>query len=276
MRLVRFGEAGNEKPGLLDDSGGVRDASGVVADWSGKTLSNLGSLPAPDGLPAVAPGVRLGPCVARPGKIVAIGLNYEDHAKETGAKIPAEPIVFMKASTSYCGPFDNVVIPRGSEKTDWEVELGVVIGKRARYIETSDAISHVAGYCVVNDVSEREHQTERGGQWVKGKSHDSFCPTGPWLVTANEVPDPQNLGLWLELDGKMRQKGSTRTMIFGVAHIVGYLSRFMTLEPGDLITTGTPPGVGMACKPPEYLRAGMRIRLGIDGLGEQAQDVVAA
>ena len=277
MKLVRFGEPGQEKPGILDKEGAVRDASALAPDWNAATLEQaLAAAVDPASLPAAPADARLGSCVARPGKIIAIGLNYEDHAKETGAPIPAEPIVFMKASTSFCGPFDNVIIPRSSTKTDWEVELGVVIGKRARYVEEADALAHVAGYCVVNDVSEREHQTERGGQWVKGKSHDNFCPTGPQLVTCDEIADVQNLAMWLELDGKMRQQGSTKTMIFGVAHIVAYLSRFMTLEPGDLITTGTPPGVGMGCKPPEYLRAGMRIRLGIEGLGEQAQDVVAA
>ena len=277
MRLVRFGEPGAERPGVLDAAGKVRDASQLAPDWNAATLEEALARPLDaESLPPAPEGARLGACVARPGKIIAIGLNYEDHARETGAPIPAEPIVFMKATTSFCGPFDDVVIPRNSSKTDWEVELGVVIGKKARHVAKEEALAHVAGYCVINDVSEREHQVERGGQWVKGKSHDNFCPTGPQLVTPDEIGDVQDLGMWLELDGRMRQQGSTKTMIFGVAHVVAYLSEFMTLEPGDLITTGTPPGVGMGCKPPEYLRPGMRIRLGIDGLGEQAQDVVAA
>ncbi len=276
MRLVRFGAAGSERPGLLDSEGKVRNAAGLAGDWSGSALSpaSLDAVRAADiaSLPLADEGARIGPCVARPGKIICIGLNYADHAAETGASIPAEPIVFMKSATSFSGPFDPVRIPRGSEKTDWEVELGVVIGTQARYIGQDDALACVAGYCVVNDISERADQLERGGQWVKGKSHDTFCPTGPWLVTADEVPDPQDLRLWLELDGKMRQDGSTKTMVFGVAHLVSYLSRFMTLEPGDLISTGTPPGVGMGCRPPEFLRPGMRMRLGIEGLGEQAQE----
>ncbi len=278
MRLVRFGAAGSERPGLLDSEGKVRDAAGLAGDWSGSALSpaSLDAVRAADiaSLPLADEGARIGPCVARPGKIICIGLNYADHAAETGASIPAEPIVFMKSATSFSGPFDPVRIPRGSEKTDWEVELGVVIGTQARYVGQDDALACVAGYCVVNDISERADQLERGGQWVKGKSHDTFCPTGPWMVTADEVPDPQDLRLWLELDGKMRQDGNTKTMVFGVAHLVSYLSRFMTLEPGDLISTGTPPGVGMGCRPPEFLRPGMRMRLGIEGLGEQAEEVV--
>ena len=275
MKLLRFGPPGAEKPGLLDADGTVRDASGAVADWAGASLlpAALAALPAPADLPAAPADARIGPCVARPGKIIAIGLNYSDHAKETGAELPPEPIIFMKATTSFCGPDDAVLLPRGSSKTDWEVELGVVVGTPARYVAEADAAAHIAGYCVVHDVSEREHQIERHGQWVKGKSHDTFCPTGPWLVTPDEVPDPQNLRLWLEIDGKMRQDGSTSTMAFGPAFLISYLSQFMTLESGDLITTGTPPGVGMGCKPPEYLRAGMQVRLGIDGLGEQNQEV---
>lgn len=278
MKLVRFGSAGNERPGILDEQGQVRDASGLVPDWNSETLqpAQLAALPDSTNLPEAPADSRLGACVARPGKIIAIGLNYADHAAETGAAVPKEPIVFMKATTSFCGPNDQVIIPRNSTKSDWEVELGVVIGTKARYIEQADALAHVAGYCVVNDVSEREHQLERGGQWVKGKSHDTFSPTGPWLVTTDEVADPQNLRLWLKIDGQIRQDGNTKTMIFGVAEVVAYLSQFMTLEPGDLITTGTPPGVGMGAKPPTYLTAGMKIKLGIEGLGEQAQDVVAA
>lgn len=278
MKLIRFGEPGAEKPGLLDDAGGPRDASSLVPDWSGEHLQpeRLAALPDPTTLPAAPDGVRLGPCMARPGKIIAIGLNYSDHAKETGAELPKEPIIFMKATTSYSGPYDPVLLPRGSTKTDWEVELGVVVGKTARYVEEKDAAGYIAGYCVVHDVSEREHQIERCGQWVKGKSHDTFSPTGPWLVTADEIADPLKLRLWLEVDGKMRQDGNTSTMAFGPVFLVSYLSQFMTLEPGDLITTGTPPGVGMGCKPPEYLQAGMRVKLGVEGLGEQEQEIRAA
>ena len=278
MKLIRFGEPGAEKPGLLDDAGGARDASSLVPDWSGEHLlpERLAALPDPTTLPAAPAGARLGPCMARPGKIIAIGLNYSDHAKETGAELPKEPIIFMKATTSYSGPYDPVLLPRGSTKTDWEVELGVVVGKTARYVEEKDAAGYIAGYCVVHDVSEREHQIERCGQWVKGKSHDTFSPTGPWLVTADEIADPLKLRLWLEVDGKMRQDGSTSTMAFGPVFLVSYLSQFMTLEPGDLITTGTPPGVGMGCKPPEYLQAGMRVKLGVEGLGEQEQEIRAA
>lgn len=278
MKLIRFGEPGAEKPGLLDDAGGARDASSLVPDWSGEYLlpERLAALPDPTTLPEAPAGVRLGPCMARPGKIIAIGLNYSDHAKETGAELPKEPIIFMKATTSYSGPYDPVLLPRGSTKTDWEVELGVVVGKTARYVEEKDAAGYIAGYCVVHDVSEREHQIERCGQWVKGKSHDTFSPTGPWLVTADEIADPLKLRLWLEVDGKMRQDGNTSTMAFGPVFLVSYLSQFMTLEPGDLITTGTPPGVGMGCKPPEYLQAGMRVKLGVEGLGEQEQEIRAA
>lgn len=278
MKLIRWGEHGAEKPGLLDDAGQPRDASGLVPDWSGEHLlpERLAALPDPTTLPEAPAGARLGPCMARPGKIIAIGLNYSDHAKETGAELPKEPIIFMKATTSYSGPYDPVLLPRGSTKTDWEVELGVVVGKTARYVEEDAAAGHIAGYCVVHDVSEREHQIERCGQWVKGKSHDTFSPTGPWLVTADEVADPLKLRLWLEVDGKMRQDGNTCTMAFGPVFLVSYLSQFMTLEPGDLITTGTPPGVGMGCQPPEYLQAGMRVKLGVEGLGEQEQEIRAA
>lgn len=278
MKLVRFGNAGAEKPGIVDAEGNIRDASGVVSDWDATTLlpAQLATLADPATLPLAPENSRLGACIARPGKIIAIGLNYADHAAETGAEVPSEPIVFMKATSSYCGPFDPVIIPRNSTKTDWEVELGVVIGTPARYVDEANALDHVAGYCVVNDVSEREHQLERKGQWVKGKSHDNFSPTGPWLVTKDEVPDPQNLKLWLEVDGERVQDGNTSTMVYGVAHLVSYLSQFMTLETGDLITTGTPPGVGHGMQPERYLSAGQTIKLGIDGLGEQEQQTIAA
>jgi len=226
-------------------------------------------------MPIVEGKPRIGPCVGSVGKFVCIGLNYSDHAAESGMKVPTEPVVFMKATSAICGAYDKVVIPRGAEKADWEVELGVVIGKEAKYVEEKDALSHVAGYCVVNDLSERAFQLEGTGQWVKGKSADTFGPIGPWLVTRDEVPDPQNLRLWLEVDGKRYQNGTTKTMVFGVAHLVSYLSRFMSLQPGDIISTGTPPGVGLGQKPPVYLRPGNVIRLGIDGLGEQRQEVVA-
>jgi 2-keto-4-pentenoate hydratase/2-oxohepta-3-ene-1,7-dioic acid hydratase in catechol pathway len=278
MKLVRYGSPGAEKPGLLAEDGTLRDLSGVVGDIDGATLSSsalesirqldLESLPQIDGAP------RLGPCVARVGKFICIGLNYSDHAAESGMPVPAEPVVFMKATSAIMGPNDDVVIPRGSEKTDWEVELGVVIGKVAKYVSEEDALGYVAGYCVVNDLSERAFQIEGTGQWTKGKSADTFGPIGPWLVTADEVPDPQNLTLWLEVDGHEYQRGSTKTMVFGVAFLVSYLSRFMSLQPGDVISTGTPPGVGLGQKPPKYLRAGNLIRLGIDGLGIQIQRVV--
>ncbi len=284
MKLLRFGPVGQEKPGLLDADGRVRDLSGVVADVAGAVLlpAELDRLRAiaPASLPLV-PGVpqqdfRLGPCVGQVGKFIGIGLNYADHAAEAGMAVPPEPVVFTKWTSAICGPDDNVQIPRGSVKTDWEVELGVVIGQGGRYIEEAHALAHVAGYCVVNDVSEREYQIERAGTWDKGKGFDSFGPLGPWLVTADEVPNPQALGLWLEVDGVRRQNGSTATMVYGVAHLVSYLSRFTTLQPGDVITTGTPPGVGMGHKPPLYLRAGQTMRLGVDGLGVQTQKVVAA
>ena len=279
MKLVRFGEPGNERPGLLTADGTLRDLSLVVADINGSTLSasvleHIRQLD-PQFLPKVAGTPRFGPCVAGVGKFICIGLNYSDHAAESGMAVPAEPVVFMKATSAIMGPDDDVVIPRGSEKTDWEVELGVVIGKVAKYVEEADALTYVAGYCVVNDLSERAFQIEGTGQWTKGKSADTFGPIGPWLVTADEVPDPQNLTLWLEVDGHEYQRGSTRTMVFGVAHLVSYLSRFMSLQPGDVISTGTPPGVGLGQKPPKYLRAGNSIRLGIDGLGIQTQRVIA-
>ncbi len=279
MKLVRYGNAGAEKPGLLDTAGRIRDLSGDVADIAGDVLSpaslhKLSTLN-PEALPLVQGTPRVGPCVGAVGKFVCIGLNYSDHAAESGMKVPAEPVLFMKATSAICGPYDKVVIPRGAEKSDWEVELGVVIGKEAKYVEEKDALSHVAGYCVVNDLSERAFQLEGTGQWVKGKSADTFGPIGPWLVTREEVPDPQNLHLWLEVDGKRYQDGTTKTMVFGVAHLVSYLSRFMSLQSGDIISTGTPPGVGMGQKPQKYLRPGNVMRLGIDGLGEQRQEVVA-
>lgn len=280
MKLLRHGARGAEKPGLLDGDGRIRDLSGVLADIAGDVLGPAGLARiaglAPAQLPLVAGTPRLGPCIGRVGKLVCIGLNYADHAAETGAKVPSEPVVFMKATTSICGPNDDIEIPRGSEKTDWEVELGVVIGTRAKYVSEADAMKHVAGYCTINDVSERAFQTERQGQWTKGKSHDTFAPMGPWLVTADEVPDPQNVRLWCEVDGRRFQDGSTRTMVYGVRHLVHYLSQFMTLEPGDVISTGTPPGVGLGQKPPVFLKAGQRVRLGVEGLGEQDCRTVAA
>ncbi len=278
MKLVRFGSRGQERPGMLDSKGAVRDLSGVVGDIAGSALLPEGlerlRKIRPEELPLVDGNPRIGPCVGSVGKFICIGLNYSDHAAESGMAVPAEPVVFMKATSSIMGPNDEVMIPRGSEKTDWEVELGVVIGKEARYVEEADALSYVAGYCVVNDLSERAFQLEGTGQWVKGKSADTFGPIGPWLVTADEVPDPQALDLWLEVDGHRYQNGSTGTMVFGVAYLVSYLSRFMSLQPGDVISTGTPPGVGLGQKPPVYLRAGNVIRLGVGGLGEQRQTVV--
>ncbi len=279
MKLLRFGKQGEEKPGLLTPDGQIRDLSGVVDDIQGATLSEstLQRIRAlsPLSLPIVEGQPRLGACVAGVGKFICIGLNYSDHAAETGATVPAEPVVFMKATSAIMGPNDDVVIPRNSEKTDWEVELGVVIGKVAKYVREEDALSHVAGYCVVNDLSERAFQIEGTGQWTKGKSADTFGPIGPYLVTADEVSDPQNLTLWLKVDGHEYQRGSTKTMVFGVAHLVSYLSRFMSLHPGDIISTGTPPGVGLGQKPPKYLRAGNTIELGIDGMGTQTQQVTA-
>lgn len=279
MKLLRYGSIGQEKPGLLDTNGRIRDLSHHVPDLRGEHLSlqSLSAIAAldPSSLPGVDGKPRLGSCVAQPGKFLCIGLNYSDHAAESGMAVPTEPVLFMKASSCICGPNDDVVIPRGSTKTDWEVELGVVIGATAKYVTEEKALSCVAGYCLINDVSERAFQLEGTGQWVKGKSADTFGPTGPWLVTPDEVPDPQNLEMWLEVDGHRYQQGSTRTMVFGVAHLISYLSRFMTLQPGDIISTGTPPGVGLGQKPPVYLRPGNRIRLGIKGLGEQNQTVVA-
>jgi 2-keto-4-pentenoate hydratase/2-oxohepta-3-ene-1,7-dioic acid hydratase in catechol pathway len=278
MKLLRYGLPGEEKPGLLDPGGAIRDLSGVVPDISRSTLlpESLDRLRQidPATLPRVAGTPRLGPCVGQVGKFICVGLNYSDHAAESNMAVPAEPIIFMKATSCIIGPNDDVVIPRGSLKTDWEVELGVVIGKPAKYVTEQDALSHVAGYCVVNDLSERAYQLEGTGQWVKGKSADTFGPIGPWLVTPDEVPEWNNLGMWLDVDGHRYQDGSTRTMVFGVPYLVSYLSRFMSLQSGDVITTGTPPGVGHGKKPPVYLRAGNEMRLGVDGLGEQRQRVV--
>lgn len=278
MKLLRHGNPGAEKPGLMDADGAIRDLSAHIADIDGTMLSadKLAELRAIDAasLPAVASGTRYGPPVANVGKVICIGLNYSDHAKETGMPIPAEPIVFMKGTSAIVGPDDNVVLPRGSEKGDWEVELGVVIGKHAKYVSEADALDYVAGYSVVNDVSERHLQLEGTGQWDKGKTCDTFCPFGPWLVTADEVPDPQALDMWLDLDGHRYQDGNTRTMIFSVAQIVSYLSSFVSLYPGDLIATGTPPGVGAGLKPPVFLKPGNVMRVGIQGLGEQTQNVL--
>ncbi|WP_312836034.1 ureidoglycolate lyase [Comamonas sp.] len=281
MKLLRYGPVGQEKPGLLDSSNTLRDLSGVLSDIEGAQLGDaaLARLRAidPSTLPAVPGQPRIGPCVARVGKFICIGLNYADHAAESGAAIPTEPVIFNKWTSAICGPNDAVEIPRGSTKTDWEVELGVVIGKAAKYITEAQALEHVAGYCVVNDVSEREWQIERGGTWDKGKGFDTFGPIGPWLVTRDEVPDPQNLSMWLEVDGKRFQNGNTKTMIFTVAQIVAYVSQCMSLQPGDIISTGTPPGVGLGIKPhPVYLKAGQTMRLGIEGLGEQQQTTVNA
>ncbi len=284
MKLLRYGPPGQEKPGVLDAQGRVRDLSGVIADVAGAALLpeslarlrslDINSLPLVPGTPQQ--DLRLGACVGQVGKFICIGLNYSDHAAESGMPVPPEPVVFNKWTSAIVGPDDDVEIPRGSVKTDWEVELGVVIGKGGRYIEQADAMSHVAGYCVVNDVSEREYQLDRSGTWDKGKGCDTFGPTGPWLVTADEVPDPQALRMWLEVDGKRYQDGSTATMVYGVAFLISYLSRFMSLQPGDVISTGTPPGVGLGQKPPVYLRAGQTMRLGIDGLGTQTQKTVQA
>jgi 2,4-diketo-3-deoxy-L-fuconate hydrolase len=280
MKLVRYGRPGKEKPGLIDAAGRVRDLGEVVADIDAATLAprvlaRLAKIK-PESLPAVRGAPRIGPCVADVGSFIAIGLNYADHAAESGMAIPKEPVVFTKARSCIVGPYDDVVIPKGSEKTDWEVELGVVIGSRASYVSEKDAMAHVAGYCVINDVSERAYQLERGGgQWTKGKGCPTFGPIGPWLVTADEVPDPQKLAMWLDVNGERMQNGSTATMIFGVRMLVSYLSHFMILEPGDVITTGTPPGVGSGQKPPRYLKAGDTVSLGIERLGQQAQRVVS-
>lgn len=280
MKLLRYGSVGEERPGMLDANGRIRSLEGVVEDIAGDALSSasidrLRRLDAAT-LPLVEGPVRIGPCVGKVGKFMCIGLNYAEHATETGAQVPSEPVLFLKATSAICGPFDDLEIPRASTKTDWEVELGVVIGERAKYVTEADALHHVAGYCVVHDVSEREFQLERGGQWTKGKSCDTFGPIGPWLVTKDEVPNPQNLRLWLEVDGERRQDGTTSTMIFGVSKLVSYLSQFMTLHPGDIISTGTPSGVGLSRKPPVFLRPGQTVRLGVEGLGEQQQRTVAS
>ncbi|MCT4706270.1 fumarylacetoacetate hydrolase family protein [Enterobacteriaceae bacterium H16N7] len=280
MRLLRYGQPGNERPGLLDSTGKIRDLSQHIDDLDAKTLTpelltKLAELPE-DALPVVVGSPRLGPCVGGSRKFICVGLNYSDHAAETNAVVPPEPIIFMKSPHAIVGPGDDVEIPRGSQKTDWEVELGVVIGKTAKYVSEDEALDYVAGYCVVNDLSEREFQIERQGQWVKGKSCDTFGPIGPWLVTRDEVADPQQLTMWLEVDGHRYQSGSTSTMIYSVRYLVSYISQFMSLHPGDIISTGTPPGVGMGQKPPVYLRPGQTMRLGIEGLGIQQQRTYSA
>lgn len=275
MKLLRFGEVGQERPGLVDSDGNIRDLSGHINDVAGDSLSDatIAKVAVIDvnSLPIVDQNVRIGPCVGQVGKFICVGLNYSDHAAEAGMPVPDEPILFMKATSAIIGPNDDVEIPVGSEKTDWEVELGVVIGKEAKNVSEESALDYVAGYCVVNDLSERAFQIEMGGQWVKGKSADTFGPIGPWLVTRDEVADPGNLDMWLSVDKQTFQQGSTQTMIFGVAHLVSYISRFMSLQPGDIISTGTPPGVGMGQTPPVYLRVGQIIELGIEGLGDQRQ-----
>ena len=278
MKLLRYGPAGSEKPGILDDTGVLRDLSAIVGDITGATIltNELERVAAtdPSTLPPVEGNPRIGPCVGNIGKFVCIGLNYTDHAKETGMPIPTEPIVFMKTTSSISGPGDDIELIRGSVKTDWEVELGIVVGSHTKYVSEEDALDHVAGYCVVNDVSERQWQLEQGGQWIKGKSGDTYGPIGPWFVTRDEIPDPQNLDLWLEVNDKRHQDGNTRTMIFPVSKIVSYLSQCMSLQAGDVIATGTPPGVGQGMKPPVYLQAGDKVRLSVEGLGIQQQTVV--
>lgn len=278
MRLVRFGEAGFEQPGILDENDSIRDISSHVRDWDGAALSNVGIETARNldlsRLPQIPCGVRLGAPVAGVGNIICIGLNYSDHAAETGVEVPAEPVVFMKSTAAISGPCDDVVLPRGSRHSDWEVELGVVIGERATYVSESEALGHVAGYLIVNDLSEREFQMKRCGQWVKGKSCETFAPLGPWLVTRDEVPNPQDLAMTLDVNGNRYQDGSTRTMVYSVAFLISYLSGFMPLLPGDIISTGTPPGVGLALDPPVFLKAGDEMVLRIEKLGEQRQSVV--
>ncbi|MBP1806033.1 fumarylacetoacetate hydrolase family protein [Rubellimicrobium aerolatum] len=275
MKLLRHGERGHEKPGLRHDDGTIRDLTGVVPDIAGAVLSDEGlaaiRVVDPDSLPVVDAATRLGACVGRTGKFICIGLNYADHAAESNLPVPPEPVIFMKATSAICGPNDPILIPRGSLKTDWEVELAVVIGRHAKYVSEEDALSYVAGYAVANDVSERHFQAERAGQWTKGKSCDNFGQLGPWLVTRDEVADPQDLRMFCRVNGETKQDGSTNTMVYGVAHLVSYLSQFMSLHPGDVISTGTPPGVGMGQKPPQFLRAGDVVELGIAGLGEQRQ-----
>jgi 2-keto-4-pentenoate hydratase/2-oxohepta-3-ene-1,7-dioic acid hydratase in catechol pathway len=273
MKLVRYGARGAEKPGLIDAEGRLRDLSAHVLDIAGALLADLSDLAAldPAALPLVPGNPRLGACVGQIGKFICIGLNYSDHAAESGMSVPPEPIIFAKYTSAVCGPDDPILIPRGSEKTDWEVELAVVIGKPAKYVTEAQAMDHVAGYCICNDVSERAFQTERSGQWSKGKSSDNFGPLGPWLVTRDEVADPQALQMWLKVNGQTMQDGSTATMVYGVPFLISYLSQFFTLYPGDVISTGTPPGVGMGKKPPRYLKAGDVVELGIEGLGQQRQ-----
>jgi 2-keto-4-pentenoate hydratase/2-oxohepta-3-ene-1,7-dioic acid hydratase in catechol pathway len=279
MKLLRHGDRGSEKPGLMHEDGTIRDLSGVVPDIAGAVLSDEGlrAIRAldPATLPVIDAATRLGTCVGGTGKFICIGLNYADHAAESGMKVPSEPVIFMKATSAICGPNDPIIIPRGAEKVDWEVELAVIIGTKAKYVSEADALAHVAGYAVANDVSERAFQAERQGQWTKGKSCDNFGQLGPWLVTRDEVADPQDLSMYCRVNGQTMQDGSTRTMVYGVAHLVSYLSQFFTLHPGDVISTGTPPGVGLGQKPPRYLRAGEVVELGIQGLGDQRQDVVA-
>ncbi|MFZ1773641.1 MAG: fumarylacetoacetate hydrolase family protein [Rhizobiaceae bacterium] len=279
MKLLRHGPLGSEKPGLVHADGTIRDLTGVVPDISGAVLSDAGiaALARIDAsaLPIVPAGTRLGACVGGTGKFICIGLNYSDHAAETGAAVPPEPIIFMKATSAICGPEDPIIMPRGSQKTDWEVELAVIIGTKAKYVSEDQAMAHVAGYALTNDVSERAFQVERSGQWTKGKSCDTFGPIGPWLVTRDAIADPQNLKMWLTVNGQTMQDGSTRTMVYGVKFLVSYLSQFMTLHPGDVISTGTPPGVGLGLKPPRYLKAGDVVELGIEGLGSARQGVIA-
>ncbi|RID91087.1 FAA hydrolase family protein [Gemmobacter lutimaris] len=273
MKLVRYGARGAEKPGMLDAAGRLRDLSAHVPDIAGQVLTDLGRLAAidPETLPLVEGNPRLGACVGGTGKFICIGLNYSDHAAESGMEVPPEPVIFAKYTSAICGPDDPILIPRGSEKTDWEVELGFVIGKPAKYVTEAEALNHVAGYCVINDVSERAYQTERAGQWSKGKSSDNFGPTGPWLVTPDEVANPNDLHMWLKVNGQTMQDGSTATMVYQVPFLISYLSQFFTLHPGDIISTGTPPGVGLGMKPPRYLKAGDVVELGIEGLGTQRQ-----
>ncbi len=279
MKLVRFGSEGNEKPGLIDKQGNLCDLSSYLDDISGPNLSEDKLLEISkidtSNLPKIDKSTRLGPCVNNVGKFICIGLNYADHAKEAGMEVPPEPVIFMKATSAICGPTDPILLPRGSLKTDWEVELAVVIGKKAKYVNLDEAMSYVAGYAASNDISERTYQLESTGQWTKGKSCDSFGPLGPWLVTKDEIQDPQNLFMWLSVNGKKMQDGSTKTMVYGVAFLVHYISQFMSLMPGDIISTGTPPGVGLGMTPPVYLKAGDVVTLGIEGLGEHRQLVVA-
>lgn len=277
MKLMRVGASGSEKPAILDQDGKIRDLSSIISEIDGAAFTDMSWADGLDTstLPELPTNSRIGPCVGNVGKFICVGLNYADHAKEAGLPIPEEPILFMKATSAIIGPNDDVIIPRDSQKTDWEVELGVVIGKPASYVLKADALNHVAGYCLINDVSEREFQLEKGGQWVKGKSNDTFGPIGPWLVTSEEMPDASNLSMWLEVDGKRYQNGSTSTMVFDVPTLVSYISNYMSLQPGDIISTGTPPGVGLGQKPPVYLTAGQTMHLGIEGLGEQQQTTKA-